>query len=110
MWQKEGVTNNLHTSVKQFNPEQDLCIPFRGCCLENGLVSVEEPGWVICEPSGLSLLGWSWKFLRSFGMWVGAIEAEQRNIMHGDDFLVYSAVRGQGSLLDGSQPCANVCV
>lgn len=37
MWQKEGVMDNLHTSVKQFNPEQDLCIPFRGCCLENDL-------------------------------------------------------------------------
>lgn len=44
MWQKERVTNNLHTSVKQFDPEQYLCIPFRGCWLENGLVSVEEPG------------------------------------------------------------------
>lgn len=103
--------NNLHMRVKQFNPEQNLCIPFRGCCLENGLVSVEEPGWAICEPSGLSLLlGWSWKFLRSIGMWVGAIQAEQRHIVHGFDFLVSSAVRGLGSLPDGSQPCANECV
>lgn len=104
--------NNLHTRVKQFNPEQDLCVPFRGCCLENGPVSVEEQDESsVSRRSGLSLLlGWSWEFLRSTGTWVGATEAESRNVMHGVDSLVSSAVRGQGSLPDGNQACANVCV
>lgn len=45
--------NNLYTkTVKQFNPEQMVHIPQR-VSGRNCVASTEEPGWVICEPSGL---------------------------------------------------------